>query len=233
MIQTDKVGRKRPNYFITDEEVKIMWKYSKRWSEKFQVMLGFALFRGLRIGEVCAINIKDFKPDGKLTVKLQKSYIIDDFPLLDDFNKLLQDYIKNNLHTFKNGYLFPYYSHRNKNQKYYMTTEVAGAYMSKFRKIIGTDNPQFLDRTEFNNKIKYRIGWHSCRRWLETKIYDEYANRKTVADIMRYKKMHTVDTYLDCYDTWKQEKQMLEKTFKNIYIQCENESKGQAKLSDF
>ncbi|MCH8135373.1 MAG: helicase [Proteobacteria bacterium] len=48
---------------MRDEEAAILWQATRRWSSKFQVMLGFALFRGMRIGEICAINLYDFQND--------------------------------------------------------------------------------------------------------------------------------------------------------------------------
>jgi len=213
VIVVREIKNKRPNYFMTDNEVKILWNYTKeKWSSKFRVMLAFALFRGLRIGEIVAINITDFNYDfTKLRVIFEKSHIEDWLP---------------------DGYLFPFYSSKGKAP--HMTTGVAEAFFSKIRKIIGKDYPQFIEKRKFRNGYnKYRISFHSCRRWFETRIHDNIKNKKKLADIMRYIDAETVNTYLNPYETWKEERNILNSTFENYFTVFDNFSKGQARLTSF
>lgn len=230
MISNKRVGKKRPNYFLTDDEVMLLWKYSREWSNKWQCLIGLCAFRGLRIGEAVAINIHDFQPNGRLRIKLQKSYVVDDFPLFEEFQQLLNDYIKNNLHTFKNGYLFPYYSHRNKKQPNHMTSTSASAMFEKLRSKIGKDHPEFLERS---GEHRYRIGWHSLRRWHETKLWDYSKDKMMVRDIMRYKDSKTVDVYINPYETWKKEREILSGVFSEFFNATDMFSKGQMTLKDF
>lgn len=234
VIQVNKVKEKKRNYFMTDEEAKILWQYSKKWSSKFQIILGFALFRGMRIGEIMAINLYDFQNESfqKLNIILEKSHIADNFPLLNDFNKLLKKYVLKNKHLFKDGYLFPYYS--SKKHSPYMSVKVAEALFSKFRKIVGKNHPQFLDKVIVNkNYHRYRIGWHSCRRWFETRIWDKYKDKMLTRDIMRYSHSKVVDVYINPYEVWKNEMQILENTFGSLFQEFNRVSKGQMKLDRF
>ena len=229
---------KRPNFFITTAEARILWQHTKKWSTKWQVMLGLALFRGMRIGEVCACNIYDFqnKNFNKLNIILGKSHIKDEFPILAEFNELIKYYVINNRHRLKDGYLFPFYN-SNRNGKY-MGIKTASAAFSKWRKEIGKEHPEFLDRTEYmslNNKIyhRYRISWHSCRRWFETQIWDKYKDKMMLRDIMRYKESRTVDVYIDPYEVWKREGLILEDTFGDLFRDFNHMAAGQTKLTSF
>jgi hypothetical protein len=115
-----------------------------------------------------------------------------------------------------------------------MTAGVAEAFFSKMRKIIGKDYPKFLEKREFKNGYaKYRITFHSCRRWFETRIHDNIKNKKKLADIMRYIDASTVDTYLNPYETWKEEKNILKSTFEDYFVMFNDFSKGQMKLTMF
>lgn len=229
---------KRRYYFMTDEEAKILWQYSGRWSTKFQVMLGFALWRGERISEIVAKNIYDFQDDNFELVRsrLAKSNIVDNFPILKQFAPMIQDYIQYNKHTFKDGYFFPFYSSRAKAP--HMTSQTAIALFAKLRKIIGKDYPNFLESFDFeckNGKVqkRYRIAWHSCRRWFETKLDDSGCKQSEIQHIMRYKDQKTVATYLDPYRVWKREPEILNKSFGSLFQEFSNFEKGQTKLSEY
>lgn len=231
MIQK-KRRRTKPNYFITDDEVKIMWQFSDRWGPKVKMMLGFALFRGLRIGEICAINIMDFQEDfTKLRVLLEKSHIEDTLPLIPELTAMIKEYISKNMHTFKDGYLFPYYTSKKKYP--YMSPGSAEDILYKMRRELGKEHESFLDFVEFEGYKRHRIGWHSCRRWFETRLYDHLQDRKKLADIMRYLKVGTVDTYLDPYETWKKEQEFLRNTFTGKIFEMNLASKSQMKLVQF
>jgi len=234
VIKAKRIGRKRANYFMTNTEVKLLWQYARdRWSSKFQVMLSLALFRGLRIGEICAVNLLDFSDNySRLRVIIEKSYIDDYLPLIPELVNILKDYILRNKQRFKDGYLFPFYS--SKRHSNHLDPQTAEAMFSKMRKIIGEDYPQFLDKSSFRcGYVKYRISWHSCRRWFETKIYDRFNDRKKLTDIMRYLDGRTVDSYIDPYETWKNEGNILQDTFDERIRDLMQTSKGQLRLANF
>jgi integrase len=214
MIRVREIRGKKPNLFMTDEEVRILLEYSKRWSSKFQLMLAFCLFRGLRIGETLAINLLDFDREfTSLRVIFEKSHVMDTLPIIPELSLMVREYIAKNSHLFKDGYLFPYYTSR---WNGHMSTGVAEALFSKMRKIIGRDHPNFLDKIVLKNGgFRYRIGLHSCRRWFETRLYDSLKDRNAVANIMRYLDPSTVDTYLDPYELWKKENSILQKAFQD------------------
>lgn len=236
VIKVENIRKKKANYFMTTEEAKILWQYSKRWSSKFQVMVGLALFRGMRIGEICACNIYDFQNDNfqKLNIILEKSHIRDEFPILAEFNELLKDYVLKNKHMMKDGYLFPFYN----SNKYsvHMTTKCAEALLAKLRKTIGKDHPSFLENTPSENNPnyrRYRIGWHSCRRWFETRIWERYKDKMLLRDVMRYSSSKVVDVYIDPYETWKREHELLQDTFGELFQEFNVIGKGQTKLTMF
>lgn len=233
VIIVKEIKEKKPNYFMTDKEVRLLWKSTKdKWSFKFSMMLGFALFRGMRVGELVAINITDFNRDfTKLRVIFEKSHIEDWLPLTPQLTEMVKGYITKN-RPFKDGYLFSFYNSKKKAP--HMTAGVAEAFFSKMRKIIGRDHPEFLEKKNFKNGYtRYRITFHSCRRWFETRIHDNIKNKKKLADIMRYIDANTVDTYLNPYETWKEEKTILKSTFEHYFAAFNDFSKGQTMLTMF
>lgn len=237
MIRVEKVKEKKANYFMTTEEAKILWQYSKRWSSKWQVIVGLALFRGLRISEIVAMNIYDFQNDNfnKLNIILSKSHIQDEFPILEEFNKLIKNYVLRNKHMMKDGWLFPFY---NSNKEGHMTVKTASALFCKMRKIIGKDYPQFLDSKEFElktgrKKNRFRISFHSCRRWFETQLWDKYKDKMLIRDMMRYRDSKVVDVYIDPYEIWKNEQNILQSTFGELFQDFNNVGQGQMKLTSF
>jgi len=235
VIYVTEIKQRKPNYFMTDEEVQILWRYAKRWGSKAQLLFAFAIFRGLRIGEVCAINILDFSADfSSLRVIHEKSHIEDRLPLIPQLSALARDYVLKNRHLMKDGFLFPFYSSRR--HAPHLTTKVAEAIFSKLRKIIGKDYPAFLERNPFSKgfiRYRYRIGFHSCRRWFETRIYDNIKDRKRLADIMRYLDVATVDIYINPYETWQKERSILQGTFGDQFNALEMLSKGQRRLGEY
>lgn len=233
VIKTTSIRKKRPNYFMTDNEVGILWKHIwKHYSTKYGVMLAIGLFRGLRIGEICAVNVLDLKQDyTKLRVIMSKSHIEDDLELIPQLSNIIKEYVYKNHYTFKDGYLFPFYNNRaNK----HLDPRAAESWFAKVRQEIGKEHPSFLDhRILDNGQRRYRISWHSCRRWFETRIYDHNKDKKRLADIMRYLKINTVDTYIDPYETWKQERNILEGVFDERIRNLQNLQKGQTQLLVF
>src|SRR3990167_98862 len=236
VIKVNRVKSKKINCFMTDEEAQILWQWSKRFGLKMQAMMGLALFRGMRIGEITATNIYDFQNDNfeKLSIILQKSHILDEFPILKGFDEMLKEYVIKNLHLFKDGYLFP--SHLQKWQ--HIDTKVAVWMFCELRIAIGKEHKQFLDRREIiNSKSKtiyrYRITWHSCRRWFETRIWERYKDKMMLRDIMRYKESKTVDVYINPYEVWKREGEILNSTFGSLFKDFNNISRGQMKITSW
>ncbi len=52
-------------------------------------------------------------------------------------------------------------------------------------------------------------------------------------DVMRYQSSETVDTYINPYETWKKEREILQTTFGDLFQNFNDVGKGQSKLSDF
>lgn len=239
VITCKETKTKRKNYFMTDKEAAILWQWGKRYSTEFQVMLGMALFRGMRIGEIVAMNIYDFEDSEFQNVRiiLEKSHIDDKFPILKDFSIILQDYIMHNKHRMTDGYLFPYYSSRKKAP--HMTAQNASALFNALRAKIAVKHPEFaeLSGAKYKNKegkiFRYRINWHSCRRWFETRIWDRYKNKMMLRDIQRYSKSSTVDVYIDPYEVWKNESTILDTTFAPLFAEFNSRARGQATLQAF
>lgn len=218
VINVEKTRKKKRNLFMTDDEVAILWNYSKRWGPKFQMMISFALFRGLRIGEIVAINILDFMEDyTKIRVILEKSHIEDILPLIPEHTEMIKDYISRNYMSFRNGYLFPYYTSNRTDG--HMTSRSAVSLFFKYRSIIAKEHPSFdekyPDDERKDGKIthRHRISFHSGRRWFETTMSENDIGIKKIADIMRYRDPSTVNTYLDPYRTWRDEKKILQEVF--------------------
>lgn len=228
MLDYNTFKTKRANRFMTTKEVKILWHYSKKWGLKWQLMIAYGLFRGLRIGEITAINMYDFEKNyTTLNIILEKSKIKDKLPLPLFLSKMTRFYINKNLHRLKNGFLFPTHSTC---KRFHMSTPVAEALMCKFRKIIGKEHPCFLEKI---SDRYYRIGWHSLRRYHETFLYEKYHDIKLIRDLMRYKDTKTVNTYLDPYEIWKQERAIIEDSFGGLQKELILISKNQTKLTDY
>jgi len=79
-------------------------------------------------------------------------------------------------------------------------------------------------------KNRYRIGWHSCRRWFETQLYEQGMKIADIAFIMRYKDPKEVYTYLDGYKIWKSEAKILESKFGDIVGSFFHQQQGQMRL---
>ncbi len=232
VIQTDKEGHKRPNYFLSKEEAKILWRYAQKETARTKIMIGFALFRGLRIGEICAMHIRDFR-DGfkKIRVIMSKTYIDDCLPLIDSFNIQVKDYVLNNAHLFKGGYLFPYYS---SSRSPHILPKTADDLFAKLRRKIAADgHRQFLDIASNGKKPRFRITWHSCRRFFETYLWDKRKNMMELRDIMRYKDSRSVNSYINPYEVWKNEKDILNSTIGSLYNELNLFAEGQTGLRDY
>ena len=231
--------RKRANSFITDQEAFILWKEAEYYP-KLQIMIGFGLFRGLRIGEIRALNIRDFKNSdfNKVDVIIQKSNIYDEFPLFDEFAIVLKRYITNNVHSLVNGYLFPR-RHYDPIEPY-LHRDVCNSMFHKFRKNhLIPKYQQFAEKQSYYNQKtgktyeRHRVGFHSLRRYFETKLYENGLRAEEIANVMRYTSPKHVFAYLNAYDTWKKEKQILTDTFGDVFKNMLGFSEGQKQLSEF
>jgi integrase len=241
MVINKTPKQKKPNYFMTTEEAMTLWHYSALWGSKWQILIGLCLFRGLRVGEAVAVNIKDFKDDNfnELRVIMEKSHIIDDLPIVKGFDNHLRDYIKDNLHLMKDGWLFPAHSSQSRTQ--HITTGMAMNKLYKMRLVIGKKHPSFLETVKFpgskntNAEVyqRYRITFHSLRRWFETNIWDKYKDKMLLRDVMRYSHSKTVDVYINPYEVWKKERELLNTVFSDLFYDFETVAKGQTRLTMF
>jgi integrase len=241
VIQVAQIKQKKINYFMTVQEAKIIWQHvCETYSTKYAIMMGFMMFRGMRIGEVCAINLYDFQDSRfqKLNIILEKSHILDSFPILGEFNKMLKEYVMKNRHTFKDGYLFPFYTNK-RLQHSHIDTKTFGAWFSKVRKALAAQGHTWaVERNRFVHKDgtgvwRYRIGPHSCRRFFETQFWEKHKDKMMLRDIMRYRSSDVVDVYINPYETWKNEQQILDSTFGDLWADFSNVGKGQTKLTSF
>lgn len=224
------------NYHITTTELKHLWNYSKNWGLKWRVLIGLCCFRGLRISEALAINIFDFKDDSftSLTYRTAKTNKIEsNKPIIKPLACLIKSYVISNLPALKNGFLFPYY---NKASCPHMTTRSAEALFSKLRKKIGAVHPEFLDKyyfkTDKNTIVRYRIGFHSLRRWFETNIYHFKRDPFLVKEVMGYDDVKSITPYINGFEMLNEEPQILKQTFGELYKNIERDPQ-QTKLDLF
>lgn len=241
MVINKTPKEKKKNYFMTTDEAMILWRYSALWGDKWRVLIGLCMFRGLRIGEAVAVNIKDFKDDkfDELRVILEKSHIADSLPIIEGFDQVLKNYIKNNIHLMKDGWLFP--CHSSQSSTPHISVGMAMTKLYKMRLVIGKKHPAFLEKIVFpdsKNKNapvyqRYRITFHSLRRWFETHIWDKYKDKMLLRDVMRYSHSKTVDVYINPYEIWKKERILLNDVFSGLFDEFQDVSKGQTKLSMF
>lgn len=205
-----------------------MWQWLGEHNKKYQLMVGFALFRGMRIGEIVAINLRDFEQEyNKLRVILRKSHLDTTMPLLGDFTELLREYVNNNRHTMVNGWLFPTCKGNGKHQ----TSDSACVVFGKLRARMAKEHPGFGDWTPLpGNKRRFRIGWHSMRRYFETHVWNKTKDMRLIRDLMRYSKTSTVEVYINPYEIWNNERNILEANFSDVFEQFVRHQKGQKTL---
>lgn len=243
---TGEVKQKRTNLFLSREEAAILWAESHKWGLKWRCMLALAMFRGLRIKEIMNVQLHDLRTDSSgqmyLTVILCKSHIKDELPLLPEIASLLSMYIRNNIHLMKNGYLFP-----NRTGSSGMSTESGGALFAKMRKDIARKHPSFAERRPVINpktneqrqdrlgrlSWRYRISWHSCRRFFETSVWTDPRYGKDLMilrDIMRYRDTKSCEPYINSYELYANEVKFLQSTFGLVIKDFNLRGKGQTTL---
>lgn len=213
----------RNNYHITSDELKILLRYANEcMSSKMQLLFALCAFKGLRVSEALAINIMDFEDSTftKLTFREAKTNKMRHAsPIIPPMAEMIKAYVSTNGHRLTDGYLFPYYTSK---KKAHMTTPTAEAMFAKLRKRIGKEHPQFLQKYPMRTKagkmiFRYRIGFHSLRRWFETSIFDNTKSLHTVKEIMRYTKFEPLNAYLNRYKVHENEAMILQKTFNPIF----------------
>ena len=199
-----------------------MFDYSKKWSSKFQLLVAICSFRGLRISEALGINILDFKDDSfnRLTYREAKTNKVQqNRPIIKPLADMIKAYIYTNRHLLKDGYLFPYYSSR---RLPHMDTKTGEAFFSKMRKIIGRDHPGFLDKYEIKTEngktmFRYRICFHSCRRWFENHLFGQTNNINIVKTVMDYADFEPLNAYLNRFEVIDKEPEILNKAFADVF----------------
>jgi integrase len=140
-------------------------------------------------------------------------------PIIKPLADMIKAYVYTNRHLLKDGYLFPFYTSR---KKPYMDTKTAEACFSKMRKIIGKDHINFLDKYEIhaeNGKVinRYRISFHSLRRWFETHLLHEDVSVYAIKEIMNYADYEPLNCYLNRFEIIDKEPEILNKAFASVF----------------
>lgn len=234
MIELRKVKnpkRKRLNNFLYDDnEAMTIYTEAAKYTPEVELLVGFMLFRGVRISEGREINVKDFssKRFDKIEIILCKSKILDEFPIAAGFSKRIEKYIQDNSFRMKNGYLFP------GQHGGCWTLHAAEWAFLKFRAKLEKKYPQFGELYRYNSGYtRHRVTWHTLRRWFETKLLEAGLSENEVADIMRYSSTRPVRSYWNSYKTWKKEREIIETVFGDFFGIAEKKIKGQSFLTDF
>jgi integrase len=228
----------RFNYHMSTEEVKTLFRYSSRWSFKWQLLLSLCAFRGLRVSEALAVNyLTDFVDEGfsKIIVREAKTNKIRTLPLIRPLSLMINKYVALEAHRLRNGFLFPYYSSK---KLPFMDACTAGAYLCKMRKIIGKDHPGFLEKYHFIGPsgrayYRHRVSYHSLRRWFETTIFNRTESAYIVKEIMDYTDFKVLNSYLNTASIKEREGELLSETFNPIMDDFKNDLLGQTKLGVF
>lgn len=220
------------NYHITTEELKLLFEYSRRYSSKFQLLIALCAFRGLRVSEALAINILDFSDTTftKLTYREAKTNKMQhNKPIIQPLAEMIKAYVVTNSHRLSDGYLFPY--HNKKQKRPYLRTEVIGAWMAKLRNLVGKDHPAFLEgytvKAESGKTLyRYRIGFHSFRRWFETHLHDSTNDVYTVKEVMSYADFAPLNAYLNRSRVLQREGEILHKAFTPLLQELSSQEPG-------
>lgn len=227
-MRTDVTPKTRDIYktFLTTEQITIMWRESRTWRQNFRIMLGFCIVAGKRISEIRAINLVDFSNGNlaQLQFILSKSHIMDDFPIIEEFQQILQKYINENMHRFRDGYLFPKVNYYDPDEPY-INERTASDMFWKFKKRILIPKYPWAD--------KKGLAWHACRRWFETELWEKNVSPEEIAHIQRYKKVETVYTYLNEYITLKKRSKILNEVIGPVFKKMNNYAIGQKELKEF
>lgn len=138
-----KYVKQRNNLHMTFHEFVTIIRHAKKNHHPKIVLLLYVQYGlGLRASEALAIQIQDFKENfRKLNYRQAKTNkMIYNEPVPDDVRLMILDYLEKNLHSLKNGYLFPGL------RGGHMKMENYGGYFSKWRKQLGGD---FLDKYDY------------------------------------------------------------------------------------
>lgn len=207
---------KKQVYYITDDEAQAIFTAAHRRGPKWIMIFAFALFRGLRRSEIACINLNDFNADlTKIKVKLAKKHTEEILEIPHTLREMIWDYIKHNIHTFKQGYIFPSYSTFN----VHITKDAISVEFDRIRKELRKDFPgmtEYIEDTKGNKQ--HRIRFHACRHWFETTLYKDGLNFSQIAEIMRYTSKRAVETYIQAWEIRANEGSFLEKTFKKYAL---------------
>lgn len=201
---------------MTKEELNLVRQGAKRFSSKWQLAVDLAWGMGLRTAEIAPMNIKDFKQEFRIVgIVHAKSHLYDDRQIPEWLRQRIIQYITHNSHLLKDGYLFPYYTSRR--QKPHVTTNTMANIFYKLREYLKKEHPSFQEGWEMSNgDFRHRIGWHSLRRFHQTYIMKKTNNIFLLRDLMRYKDTRSCNPYIDPYQVWEREREILEETFEDL-----------------
>lgn len=163
-------------------------------------------YAGLRIGEACAVNLRDVQldcPEPHLVVRNIKTGVVDRIPLIPKLQNELRGYIE--IHkpqiVYHEGYLV--YS-----KNLAKTTHVISVAMrNTFRRYLkkaNLDEPYWIIQSTggqckgHNVKRKlYRLSTHSLRHFYGTSIWKETKDLAKLQRLMRHKNLKSTQVYIN------------------------------------
>lgn len=229
------VVRVENDYFISDEELVIFFQFLKRYSLKWSLAASLIAFgAGFRISECMAINLADFRNDySSLTFREAKTNKVRTVPLIESVREAVRLYVDLEGHRLEGGFLFPTYSSSRTPfmgrdsavDVFWKIRQVLGVKFKSFhdrysfvghrclgcrRGFVGEHVPLkgcplcggVINHYEY---FRYRVGWHSLRRWFETHLHQELMEggeasgnaAYVVKVVMGYSKFEVLNSYLD------------------------------------
>lgn len=231
-----RIPKQRKNYFMTLSELKDLLKYLRvYYDSKWYVFVITQFSLGLRCSECAAINLHDFKDDFKIIDYRQAktNKIIHNEPIPDPLRFLIKNYIYNNLHRLKDGYLFPNYTGKGN----HYTTETIGSFWSKWRRGCAKfyNNSRWLDvYDDFSSgKRRYRISSHSLRRLHRTFLSDKIKDDFVVSKLCHYDDFNSYLRYKNEFELLKDSDKYIMPHLEPLICKITDTSKGQTSLNSF
>ena len=210
----------------------------EQYDPKWYVCVLTQFLLGMRASEVLSIQLWDFKNDfSKLDYRQAKTNkIISDEPVPSALRLALISYIVNNLHRFKNGYLFS----KDMGNGIRIVTTVYGAFWAKWRKACAKRfGVHWVDRYDIpNGQRRYRICSHSLRRLHRTSLTKnvesgEYNKDWLISQICHYDDFKTFLKYKNEFEVLEARKEFIEPALQPVISRVLGMSKGQTSISDF
>lgn len=227
-----KKSNGRRSYHMTIEELaELLHHVRLTYDTKFYVLILTQFCMGMRASEALNIQIMDFKDKFKyLDYREAKTNEMRyNEPIPEYLSQLIKEYCYYNIHRFKDGYIFPNYT--GKGQK--ITINAYEALFAKWRKQIGKKNPRFLDKYDFNKKLRYRINTHSLRRLHRTVLKNNIKDLYIVKELCNYKDYKTLERYINHQDIMEQKEAYLLPVINPVVNILTMQSKGQTNMLNY